>query len=130
MGEWRDVDQAHLLQRIILLKLLNHTPERPSAIDMSERAAETDRLSKRVLSLEREKQLAESFAFLAATTDDPRKIVAACVEEGEEGSSLTVRLAVNNGDLDVVRERFKKMANSLERVARAGSSNLGSAVVL
>lgn len=35
----------------------------------------------RVFSLQREKELAESFAFLAATTDDPKKIVAVCVEE-------------------------------------------------
>lgn len=117
---WRDVDQARLLQKIILLQLLNNIPEKPSEMNVSERSAQTDDLPKRVLSLQREKELAESFAFLAATTKDPRKVAAACVEESEEGRCLTVRLAVNNGNLDNVRVGFQKLARALERVARAG----------
>lgn len=118
---WQDVDQAHLLQKIILLQLLNNTPEKPSGMCVSEWSAPTDYFTQRVLSLQREKELAESFAFLAATTNDPRKIVAACVEEGELGKCLTIRLAVNNGGLDNVRTGFQKLARALERIPRAGS---------
>jgi len=117
---WRDVDQAHLLQKIILLQLLNNTPEKPSEMSISERSAQTDDFTKRVLGLQREKQLAELFAFLAATTNDPKKIVAACVEESENGRCLIVRLAVNNGNLDNVKAGFERMARALERIARAG----------
>ncbi len=122
---WRDFDQAHLLHKIILLQLLNNTPEKPSEMSISERSAQTDNLTKRVLSLQREKQLAESFAFVAATTNDPKKIVAACVEESKKGRCLIIRLAVNNGNLDNVKAGFERMARALERIARAGESSSG-----
>lgn len=120
---WRDVDQAHLLQKIILLQLLNCIPEKPSEMSISEWSAQTGNPTKRVLGLQREKQLAELFAFLAATTDDPKKIVAACVEESEKGTCLIIRLAVNNGNLDKVEAGFERMARALERIARAGQSS-------
>ena len=66
------------------------------------------------------KQLAELFAFLAATTDDPKRIVAACVEESEKGRCLIVISSVNNGNLDNVKVGFQRMAMALERIARAG----------
>jgi len=130
LTDWRDVDQSHLLQKIFLLQLLNNIPEKPSLIDLSDRNAQMDCLPKRVLSLQREKELAESFAFLAATTDDPRKVVAACVEETAVGRGLTVRLAVNNGGLDQVKGGFERMARVLERVARAGQSSSRLAVTV
>lgn len=122
---WRDVDQAHLLHKIILLQLLNNTPEKPSEMSMNEWSAQTDNITTSVLGLQREKQLAESFAFLSATTDDPKKIVAACVEESEKGMCLIIRLAVNNGNLDDVKAGFENMARALERIARAGQSSSG-----
>ena len=117
---WRNIDQAHLLQKIILLHLLNRTPEKPSEIKLSELRAREDDLSERILDLQRENELAESFAFLASTTNDPKKVVAACVEEGEEKGSLTVRLAINNGNLHHVTAGFERMAKIFERVARTG----------
>lgn len=82
-----------------------------------------DYSTRKVLGLQREKELAESLAFLAATTDDPSKIVAACVEEGEAGKCLTIRLAVNNGGLDNVKIGFQRIARALERIAQAGQSS-------
>lgn len=117
---WRNIDQAHLLQKIILLQSLNRNPEKPSVISLSELNTQNDGLSERILNLQREKELAESFAFLAATTDDPKKVVAACVEEGDKNECLTVRLAINNGSLDHVIAGFERMAKILERVARTG----------
>jgi hypothetical protein len=76
--------------------------------------------SSRVLSLRREKELVEILAFLSATTDDPSKIVALCVEESQNGKALAVRMAVNNGGLVNVKEGFEKMARILERVATHG----------
>lgn len=73
-----------------------------------------------MVELQREKELAESFAFLAATMDDPRKVVAACVEENREMNCLTVKLAINHGSLDQVRMSFEKMVKILEQVAREG----------
>lgn len=124
LHEWRNTDQAHLLHKVILLQLLNKTPKEPSEINLSEWKTLEHAFPDRVLDLQREKELAESFAFLAATTNDPKKVVAACVEEGEDQSCLTVRLAVNNGNLDPVIAGFKRMANILERFARQGELNV------
>lgn len=117
---WWNIDQAHLLQKIILLQLLNRTPKEPSEINLLEwKHGECD-FPERILDLQREKELAESFAFLAATTNDPKKVVAACVEEGEDQACLTVRLAINNGNLDHVIAGFERMAKIFERFARTG----------
>ena len=65
-------------------------------------------------------ELGQSFAFLAATSDDPKKVVAACIEESEKNECLTVKLAINSGGLDHVIAGFERMAKILERVARKG----------
>lgn len=91
---------------------------------LSELKAPEDDFSERILDLQREKALAESFAFLAATTDDPKKVVAACVEEGENKGCLTVRLAINIGSLNHVIAGFERMAKIFERVARKGELNV------
>ncbi|KAL9018929.1 MAG: hypothetical protein Q9185_003763 [Variospora sp. 1 TL-2023] len=115
---WQNVEQAHLLQKVILLHLLNKNPEGPSVTNLSEWKSRQDDSHERILDPQREKELAESFTFLAATTDDPKKVVAACVEEGEDQACLTVRLAVNNGNLSPVIAGFERMAKIFERVAR------------
>lgn len=117
---WTEIDHAHLLQKIILLQLLNKNQEKPSEKTLPELRLREDSSSVRAFSLQREKQLAESFAFLAATTDDPKKIVAVCVEEDEEKRSLTVRLAINNGNLDDVKPGFERMSKILQRVMQIG----------
>lgn len=117
---WSHVDRTHLLQKIILLQLLNQTPEKPSETNLSEWKAQEAKNTERVFDLQREKELAESFAFLAATTDDPKKVVAACVEEGEEKGCVTVRLEMNHGNLDRVVAGFERMGKNLEEVARRG----------
>ena len=117
---WQEIDQAHLLQKVILLQWLNRAPEKPSEINLLESGRGEDDSFERVLGLQQEKDLAQAFAFLAARTDDPRKVVAACLEEGADHRYLTVRLAMNNGNLDNVIVGFEKMAKILERVARTG----------
>lgn len=121
---WTEIDHAHLLQKIILLQLLNKNQEKPSEKTLPELRLREDSSSVRAFSLQREKQLAESFAFLAATTDDPKKIVAVCVEEDEEKRSLTVRLAINNGNLDDVKPGFERMSKILQRVMQIEQSRI------
>jgi hypothetical protein len=45
------------------------------------------------------KKLTGAFCFLASTTKDPRKVAALCLEENIERTSVTLRIAANNGDL-------------------------------
>jgi len=119
---WGRVERERLLGRIILLQLLNETFEKPSENSINELNIRDETSSARVLSLRREKELVEILAFLSASTDDPSKVMAACVEEGHNSNALVVRMAVNNGGLESVKDGFEKMARVLERAATQGNS--------
>ena len=115
--EWRLTGRAHLLHKIMLLHKLKEVIEPPSEADMSNSVDEKNR---RMMSLKREKELAESLAYLASWSDDPAHVVAVCTEESSDGDALTIRLAVNSGSLEKVVEGFQKMAKILEKTARNG----------
>jgi hypothetical protein len=119
-----EADRAHLIQKIILLHSLNDTLEKPSEIRAEDFLRQNASLPPRILSLERERAIVESFTFLAATSSDARRVLAACIEEGKRGDDLTIRMAVNNGGLEAVREHFRSMANILESVARRSKKAL------
>src|SRR4051812_18743932 len=46
----------------------------------------------RVLRLCQERRIAEAFVLLAAYTDDPKRIMATCVEEGKDWQSMVIKL--------------------------------------
>lgn len=94
--------------------------ESPSEISISDIVNHNGNKVQRVMSLQREKELAESLAFLASWSDDPAHIVAVCTEENSGRDGITIRLAVNSGSLERVIEGFQKMARILERIARQG----------
>ena len=78
----------------------------------------------RQLSLDRETQLAESFAFLSATTDDKRRVMAVCIEEDADKIGMTIRLASNTGDLSRVTQGFNSIARTLEQAALRSRARL------
>lgn len=94
--------------------------EPPSEISISDIFKHSGDNVQRVMSLQREKELAESLAYLASWSDDPAHIVAVCTEEDSGKESMTISLAVNTGSLEKVIEGFRKMARILERTARKG----------
>ena len=53
----------------------------------------------RRLSISREKEIASNLAFLSATTDKSLKVMAVCVKEHYNGEGITIRIALNTGDL-------------------------------
>ena len=121
-GYWNELSRARLLQQVMLLHLLNDQPEQPSR-PMDDYRGEIQDLSRqqRHLTYRQERRLAQDFALLAANTDDPRKVTSACVEEGANGRSMEIKLAVNNGGLDEVQDSFRKMAKILQRINSNGS---------
>jgi len=122
---WGNVDRVHLLATIYLLRHLNDTFQKPST-----NVLEDGIVSTRVLSLRQEQKLAETLAFLAATTDDPAKVSALVVEEMRDGKGMTIRMAVNNGGLQRVKDGFENLARILQSIAMEGcsarKSSLGS----
>ena len=119
-------DMPELQTKIVLLELFNDTLQPPTEHNPSEHVPSNQAISwaSRVLPFIKEKELVETLAFLASITDDPGKVVAACVEEGSGGNSMTVNIAVNNGGLVDVVEGFEKMASVLQSIARRGYCSL------
>ncbi|KAJ6093609.1 hypothetical protein N7486_008898 [Penicillium sp. IBT 16267x] len=67
------------------------------------------------LAYEREKQLADDFTFISATEDDMYKVMADAVEEDPDRCGMTIQLASNSGDLEIVENSFMKIAKILEK---------------
>jgi ribosomal protein L22 len=125
-SSWGEIDHMQLRHKILLLELLNNTPEPPSTttINKERRKSISATESDHALDFQREKELAEAFAFLAATTNDPRKIIAACVKEHiDKRRGLTIQLSVNRGELGYVKNGFEKMAKILEHAAQEGAAS-------
>ena len=104
--------QKRLVENITLLWTLCKVPDRPKENQIS-----GNDVKGRQLPLDRERQLVESFAFLSATTDDPRQVMAVCIEEDPDKIGMTIRLASNTGDLSQVTEGFNGIARTLEQAA-------------
>ena len=96
--------------------LLVHVTETPDPIEEAPPATELNNTS-RQLPFEREKQLADDLAFISATTNDSRKVMAVGLEECPTENRLTIRLASNTGDLSKVRAGLEGIAKTLERAA-------------
>ena len=94
--------------------------EPPSEIPISDIVNHSGHRLQRVMSLQREKELAESLAYLASWSDDPAHIVAVCTEEMSDKGGIIINLAVNSGSLERVEEGFQKLARILEKTARIG----------
>lgn len=107
--------RQRMIENVIMLWTLNEVPERPkeNVIDCG-----TDET--RQLTLERERQLADNFAFISASTDDMLRVMAVCVEESYDQQGMTIRLASNTGDLSRTIEGFRGIAGTLERAALRG----------
>ncbi|KAK0101727.1 hypothetical protein ONS95_006882 [Cadophora gregata] len=111
----REANIPELQARIALLQLCNKTPSPPTEHLPHDIAINS---SSRILPFIKEKELVKTLAFLASTTDDPGRVVAVCVEEGRDGRSMTIKLAINNGGLVDVVKGFKKMGEILQRIAQ------------
>ena len=117
-GGWGQATaHANLLHRIGLLHMLNQIPDQPAKHHLQEAEDRLGPHRNQVLGLRHEKDLAEALVYLAASTDDPRKVVALYVEEGTDHESLYVCMAVNHGRLDRVEETFSRLGSELESVA-------------
>ena len=63
----------------------------------------------------------DDLAFLWASSEDPTKVIALCVEEHPSAETLTIRFAMNTDDLQFVNDGLVKLAAILKRAATRGS---------
>lgn len=114
--------RQRLVENITLLWTLNEIPEQPK--DNISRREEDET---RQLTLERERQLADSFAFISASTDNMLCVMAVSIEEDADRNGITIRLASNTGDLSSMREELDDIAKTLEKAATRGTNRLPEA---
>ncbi|KAL9099016.1 MAG: hypothetical protein Q9163_005423 [Psora crenata] len=108
------------MEAITLLYMLNECPESPKDNQPSKSLSVLSSIYQ--LPFQREKQIVENLAFLSATTNDPAKVMAVCLEEARDHRSCTIRLTSNTGGIDKVVLGFKLMAKILEQGASRGNS--------
>jgi hypothetical protein len=117
---WGGVSRKILKENITLLWLLNEEPEKPAENSLPQHLLKDTESPSRQLTIERERDLVDNLAFLSASSDDPRKVMAVCVEEHQDTQGLTIRMASNAGDLQPVKDAFTRIATILERAAAKG----------
>ncbi|KAL9591377.1 MAG: hypothetical protein Q9179_007784, partial [Wetmoreana sp. 5 TL-2023] len=116
----RGTSHKSLMEAITLLYMLNKCPESPKDNQQSKSFSAVSSIYQ--LPFQREKQIVENLAFLSATTSDPAKVMAVCLEEGRDRRSCTIRLTSNNGDTDDVVLGFKLVAKIMEQGASRANS--------
>ncbi len=118
-SSFNHLSRQRLVENITLLWTLNEIPEQPK--DNIFRCEED---GTRQLTLERERQLADSFAFISASTDNMLRVMAVSIEEDTDGHGITIRVASNTGDLSSMKEALGDIAKTLEKAATRGTNRL------
>ena len=112
-----EASRLDLARNVAVLYALNEVPGRDQACEISE----TEGDGNNRLPLLREKELAEDFAFLCATSDSPEEVRAVAIEPQVDGTGILVRVASNTGDLDHVVRGLQAIGYELEVAARRSS---------
>jgi hypothetical protein len=123
-----NLDDQRLLElrkTIGLLFMLTKIPPQPLENPRASIADEARAAAKGTLTLAEEERLAGIFAFLASTSNDPRKVAALCLEESLDHKALILKLAANHGDLIHTKLGFEDIARTL-RAAHEGGCGLRS----
>ena len=102
--------QQRIKENIALLLWLGAEPGEPKRNSLPHHLVHDPTASARKLQLQQEIDIVDNFAFLVATTDDPEKVVAVCLEEHPDGAGMAIRIADNSGD---VRDRAKAFEAAL-----------------
>ena len=116
--------RQRLVENITLLWTLNEVPEQPKD---NKSPREDD--ERRQLTLEREWQLAESFAFISGTTDDMLRVMAVSIEEDADRNGWTIRLASNTGDISGIKGGLDDIAKTLEKAATRSTKKVREASI-
>lgn len=113
---WDDMDRGTFENHVMALSRAKSVPD--SRIHLE--ANWPEQRNQDLLPFAIERQLADDFAFIAAYEYGVRYVTAAAIEPSSEPSSLTVRLAANEGIDDGVKYAFEKLFRTLERCATKG----------
>jgi hypothetical protein len=99
------IPRQRWLENITVLRILNEIPDVPRKNLLPSHSDST-----RQLTIDRERDLADCFAFLSARTDDMQKVMAVYVEEDLDHTGLTIRMAVNTGPFTNMKRGLRNIA--------------------
>ena len=117
---WGRVTEQVLRENIALLELLGKEHKKPAANLLAPDFRERNSSFSRQLTIERERDLIDTFAFLSASSGDPDQVIAVCIEEQQDGKSMTVRISANSGDMRPRKKVLKRIVSTLEHIASEG----------
>ena len=118
---WSSISCATLRENITLLWMLDKEPERPMHNQLPQHLLSGSEQSFRQLTIKRERDIVDDLAFLSASSEDSTKVIALCIEEYPSAETLTIRFAMNTGDLQFVNDGLVKLAAILKQAATRGS---------
>ena len=99
-----------------LLLCLNEQPNAPRTISYAPSTSSS------ALSIRREMQLAEDFAYISSMEDDPNGITAVCIEADHDTAGMTLRVAINTGcPLNIVQQ-LQLVADIMMKASLHGTS--------
>ena len=113
MDEYNEV-RRRTIENAALLWTLAEVPEKPTENSILNVEGEW------TLPISREVQLTEDLAFIASSKDDSNEVLALCVEEGADKTSMVVRVASNAGDLLSAVQNLQGIADLMVRATRRG----------
>jgi hypothetical protein len=105
-----------------LLFCLNEHPAAPREITYAPSTSSSD------LSIRREMQLAEDFAFISSMEDDPNGVTAVCIESDHKTAGFTLRVAINTGCPSHIVEQLQVVADIMVRASKHGMSEFLSQI--
>jgi hypothetical protein len=105
-----------------LLFCLNEYPSAPREITYAPSTPSSD------LSIRREMQLAEDFAFISSMKDDPNGVTAVCIESDPNTAGITLRVAINTGCPLRIVQQLQAVAGIMVRTSKHGMSESQSQI--
>lgn len=110
-----------LAANIALLGLVTDAPEAPSLMVSTPPKEPPTTASLRTMEFKHERLISQHLSFICATSDDPLRIMATCVEEDPHSERLLIRFAANTGTYKELMESLEHIARILQEEANNGS---------
>ena len=109
-----------LNEEIVLLRLLTAEPAIPRRhiLDGEDTVLSLSDNTDHVLSLLDERDVVDSLAFLSATSGEPEKVTAICLEECLQPESCIILIAMNTTKFNDLVVNFSRIARILETANR------------
>jgi hypothetical protein len=98
-----------------LLFCLNEQPNAPHEITYAPSIASSE------LSIRREMQLAEDFAYISSMKDDPNGVTAVCMEADYNTGGIAFRVATNTGCPSHIIQQLQMVADIMVRASKRGT---------